>query len=649
VSEERLVSPRLGAAALALFLLGVSLFFFRGALETSDEVQMALTSQSLAESGSFAWEREYMGLRFSGYGAGTPLAGIPAYLLNKILAGVLPDSIGALAPLTNAVLVALIGVLVSLLMAGERRFGAVAVVLVASPFLPASLTFYSEPLSAAGLLACTVGMTRRPLWWLAGVGAAVAVLARPAMFPFVGLVVLFGWKERASGRALVSALLGAGLGVGVSLLQNQLLRGNPFVSGYRGQDFSTPLATGLYGLLVSPERGLLVFWPMVVMPLLAWGALPPAMQSLTRLAGASLALSIALHGIFWTWHGGWTAGPRFLLPAMALAVPPVAWVVAHGNLLSVTRRGLLWLALGWSALMAYIYAAHSPVTWWNVLWGFHREENQWLFLPQLSLWQAWLEGVPLKYAAAHFPTSWRVVHLVLVLGLILPASYPLFLPWRGRLGTDPEVGGRLQDRVPVREWLLGPNPLVFVLLCVWLSSLLALAAGPRGWNVVRSDSATGRLSHLMLEGQSGVFEGWIDYPLASPLILSAKANAVYRVYVNEQIVLEQTEAIPQHLPRVEVPLSPGLHAIRVEVLPKDEATAPLFHLYWTWGGGGRYLAPVGGDWLLSRPLAPHERAASWLRRRQAILFAGLLALLLLLKPLYGALGRSTDAETVIPR
>ena len=86
MAPTRFVSSRLGAVALLLFLLGMSLAFFRGRLETSDEVQMALTSMSLAERASFRWDREYQGLAFSGYGAGTPLVGIPAYWLNRALA-----------------------------------------------------------------------------------------------------------------------------------------------------------------------------------------------------------------------------------------------------------------------------------------------------------------------------------------------------------------------------------------------------------------------------------------------------------------------------------------------------------------------------------------------------------------------------------
>ena len=631
MAPTRFVSSRLGAVALVLFLLGVSLAFFRGRLETSDEVQMFLTSMSLAERGSFQWDREYQGRLFSGYGAGTPLAGIPAYWLNRALADALPESIDSLAPLTNAVLFALTGLLAALLLPGEKRWWAVAVIMSASPLLPASLSFYSEPLSAAGLLAIVVAMRRPGLWWLAALGAFAAVAARPAMVPFAGLILVWGWRESAPWRGLIAGGVGIGLGILSSLVQNALLRGNPFESGYQGQDFTTPIATGLYGLLVSPERGLLIFWPLVHLPALCWSALDPSERGLVKIAVASLLISLALHGLFWTWHGGWTAGPRFLLPTLALFIAPVAACWLRLSELTAPRRACFWLALGWSALMAFIYARHSPNTWWNTLWGFHQMENQWLFLPQLSLWQAWLQGAPLEPAAPTLSAGWRAGHLALCTVLTVGTLYPLLLPWRGFTGIDPEAAAEPVP-APRIDWtaaVAGPSPVLVVVVAIWGSAALSLLAGPRGWRDVDAPSSE-PLPHLSVR-EAGRYEGWLDYPLDSPLMLRAKANALYRVYVNDQLVLEQMEPIPQHLPGVELPLTRGLHLIRVEVMEKEPGVAPLFQLFWNWPGGGTYLAPAGGDWVLPAPQQGISRAFTWLHRREALLAAVLIALLIVLK------------------
>ncbi|MBI1290934.1 hypothetical protein GC173_06775 [bacterium] len=634
MAGRRLTSEWMGSLALVLFLLGASLFFFRGTLETSDEIQMAMTSMSLAEHGSFRWEREYQGLYFSGYGAGTPLVGIPAYLINKLLLAVLPDEVLSLAPLTNAVLFAVIGLLASLLLTGDRRWWACAVMAIASPLLPASLTFYSEPLAAAGLLAMVVAMVRPGCWWLAPLGALAAVCARPAMVPFAGLIVVWGWREKATMRALVGGALGAALGVGVAMLQNALLRGSPFVSGYQGQEFTTPIATGLYGLMLSPERGLLLFWPLVLLPFLFWGELDGDARRLVRIASACGVFSLALHGLFWTWHGGWTAGPRFMLPVVALFVAPVAACWLALDRVGPGRRGLFWVAVAWSGLMAYIYSAHSPNAWWNTLWGFHQVENQWLFLPQLSLWQAWLQGGPLAAASAALPTAWKAGQLALVAVLCGGFFYPLILPWRGRLGTDPEARHELplsEPRIRWREALLAPSPILFVLLCVWFSSLLSLLAGPSGWKDIDAPASDPTMPWLTVEGQPGRFEGWLDYPLDSSITLAAKADALYRVFVDGRLVMEQMEPLPRHLPRVEVPLTKGLHLIRVEVLAKGPNVAPVFQLYWTWPGGGLYLAPAGGEWILPAPPADFDKAITWLHRREMLLFAAVLALLLALR------------------
>ena len=49
------------------------------------------------------------------------------------------------------------------------------------------------------------------------------------------------------------------------------------------------------------------------------------------------------------------------------------------------------------------------------------------------------------------------------------------------------------------------------------------------------------------------------------------------------------------------------------------------------GGNGTYLAPVGGDYLLTRELTPAEQFFALLWRRKFIAGAAVLALLLLMK------------------
>src|SRR5205814_541411 len=63
---------------------------------------------------------------------------------------------------------------------------------------------------------------------------------------------------------LIAMLAGAAIGLAPLLAYNDLAFGSPLEQGYGIKSFATPIQTGLYGLLVSPSRGLLVYTPYVI-------------------------------------------------------------------------------------------------------------------------------------------------------------------------------------------------------------------------------------------------------------------------------------------------------------------------------------------------------------------------------------------------
>lgn len=130
-----------------------------------------------------------------------------------------------------------------------------------------------------------------------------------------------GRRPEPAAWARCAALLA--LGAGILLLQNLALTGSPFSSGYATDldatwGFSTDPLTGLWGQLLSPGRGLLLYAP----PLLAlpWAARAAwrADRGLVGAIGTVVVGLLLLHAAWWSWHGGWGWGPRFLLPAVPL-------------------------------------------------------------------------------------------------------------------------------------------------------------------------------------------------------------------------------------------------------------------------------------------------------------------------------------------
>lgn len=116
-------------------------------------------------------------------------------------------------------------------------------------------------------------------------------------------------------------------------IYNQMITGSPFKMIYsfvveeafapmkKALGFSFPTVEGLYGLILSPSRGLLLFAPACI-----WGIYwilkkinsKRAITLFTHPAFLFFILSLFLFSSYYMWNGGWTYGPRHLIPAYAL-------------------------------------------------------------------------------------------------------------------------------------------------------------------------------------------------------------------------------------------------------------------------------------------------------------------------------------------
>lgn len=636
-----LIRSRWGATALFLFVLGLGLLFYNGQLESSDEVLMAATSVSLAERGSLRFTEPIYDQYFTGYGVGMPIMGIPFHLLQRGLGaiGIFDEDSPALFNLAPVLLSALTVVLLGGFLGGQRRWAYIGLAVLACPLLAGAQRFYSELLLGAALagLFCCLELGRRPhqsprrLLLLGGgvlMAACLAMLSRSAALPFLLLALAWGWRHGTRWKFLLLGLVGILAGGAITLLQNTVLWGGPFSTGYTGQDFTTPLGTGVYALLFSTERGLLIFFPALLVPLLGWMHLGGPQRRITMAAVGLAFFSIIFHGVFWTWHGGWTVGPRFLLPVLVLFLPGIARVASRWRSLALPLKAFLIGALGWGAMMNWIYLQHSPMHWWRLTWGFHQIENQFLFMPQMSLWQAWMEGVPLPRLASALPPAWSLFFTAMGITCVAVSLYPLLVPFRGHTGVSGKAAMKPMEFRGIR-----PAPLQVAVVGVVFLLLAATKwfAGPRGWEVIGAGQFMDRPSHLLLDGREGTFRGWLDYPLATPVRLHLRGSGPYRVTVNGETIFEDGTIGQTRLAQADVDLSPGLHQLEVQVLPRPQGAPSRVELFWSWGGEGRFMAPAGGEYLLPRPLNPTEQFFTRIWRRKEILLGGLLALLLLLK------------------
>src|SRR5215468_9821429 len=145
---------------------------------------------------------------------------------------------------------------------------------------------------------------------VAGLTAAVMVANRPQMMVFAAPALLF---VAAYHRRHLLAFTALPAVVGALLLAYNTAVFNVAVGGYGSlRHFNGPLFEGLAGLVVSPNRGLLIYTPIMVFAF--WGgvriwrvAAPPWLRWLT----VGVLLHVLVHAKFDEWWAGYTYGPRY--------------------------------------------------------------------------------------------------------------------------------------------------------------------------------------------------------------------------------------------------------------------------------------------------------------------------------------------------
>jgi hypothetical protein len=293
------------------------------------------------------------GKAYTWYEAGNIVAGVPLYLVGKMASNVLPlpESLKALllrtaVSLTSAFVGAFVAILFFSLL---QRLGlavkpsiSMTLALIFSTFL---LWYFKMYLRESILTLCMLGAfyfllpalheaKRQRSLIVAGSFVGFGILTKLVFalnaFPF--LLYLLWNKEHATHRTFKDKLNDVILfsipivliGCAGTGFYNYLRMGNPFDTGYTGgTSFPTPLYVGLYGLLLSPGKGLIWFAPILMF--LLW-AFKPYWQQHKPEAACILGLfilNILLYSKYISWGGDGSWGPRYLAPLVPLLLIPV--------------------------------------------------------------------------------------------------------------------------------------------------------------------------------------------------------------------------------------------------------------------------------------------------------------------------------------
>lgn len=240
---------------------------------------------------------------------------------------------------------------------------------LATPAWPYAGTFFSEPLATLLLLAAVDRLAlpegRDEPWHLV-VGGLLAGLAAWAhvtavlFAPF--LLALAAWRRGAFAPAAALAF-GAGLGIALGGLAayHFALWGDPFETG-RGADYGRFVAPwrGLYGLLLSPGKGLFVHVPIAVLAVWAFPAFVRRHRTLGAILVAALLFRLVFVAARSDWHGGFSPGPRLLVQAIPfLLLPLVPWLESRLDGRSPARIAFALLAIA-SFAIQWLFVAGEP-------------------------------------------------------------------------------------------------------------------------------------------------------------------------------------------------------------------------------------------------------------------------------------------------
>lgn len=325
------------AVWVGVLVAAVMLLVSSGTITGSDGPAMYHVTRSIVEDGDLTTPQRLGfpgrdGNHYASHGLGLPLVAVGPYLLARPLARLTSESTEVSEAAVSSVMPVIAGLLAAALYLLARRLGggtgsSVLVSLGAMTgtfLLPYLKDFYSEPLATL-LVAVAIERALADRPGLSGLGLAAAGVTRPQAFALAPMLVWRVWREAGGAGAARAGLPVLG-GVALALAYNAARFGNPlrFDPLQSSIDVWPGAAEATGGLLFLPTKSVLLFAPIVILVVPALWALRRSQPTAFWLLGGNLVLTVAVAVLWPAWDGGWTWGPRLLLPGLIPAAAAVA-------------------------------------------------------------------------------------------------------------------------------------------------------------------------------------------------------------------------------------------------------------------------------------------------------------------------------------
>lgn len=210
--------------------------------------------------------------------------------------------------------------------------------------MAASLAFLSF---AAIWFASRTDSAKNTTWFGAGILAGLAGLSDYTAIVLAGFLAVYAFIKSVRPLQWTTFILGGGVMAAALMAYNVKCFGGPFSFSYAHLgygEFAEGSKQGIMGvalpdigalvqLLISPFRGVFFLMPVLLMSLPGfreWLKRPspesPDFRWEARLALAAVVSYFFINAGFYGWHGGWTFGPRYLVPMLPFLAMASAFV-----------------------------------------------------------------------------------------------------------------------------------------------------------------------------------------------------------------------------------------------------------------------------------------------------------------------------------
>jgi hypothetical protein len=213
-------------------------------------------------------------------------------------------------------------------------------------------------------------------FFYSGLCLGLAVMTEYPVILLAIVITIYAIFISKSQTIFVSTILFYLIGLGIPLIfllyYNYLCSGNPFQFGYfqvAGQEFRQEMAKGiagvtypklgaLFGITFSPYRGLFIVNPIL---LLAFPGFYYFYQNKKYrqefwVCLTAVILFFLFNASYYMWWGGWTIGPRHLIPIIPFLIIPIAFIPFKKTI----EKCLLYILTFISMLMMFVGTMIDP-------------------------------------------------------------------------------------------------------------------------------------------------------------------------------------------------------------------------------------------------------------------------------------------------